>query len=331
MCGIMADMQIIFNLMKKIMPKILEILEEKEESCGNYIGYNLINQGLNNIFSNNMLNNDTSLLIWDLLFLEGNLVLIKTILAIYAILSPILLKSQRSIETFKKIFDKDLKKIKRDNDELINYLFFKKFDFDENYINEERIKLSIQISDAFENDTIDNIKSKLKISYFKHLDAQLDKTINCNKNWPYCVNDTYFENVTQISFYTTLSKQKISEYKDNYFFEGLQLKNEIKLKEKMKGEKKNKIIIEEDDRYNILIERRPHYCSQASEDIKIDKKSENEIGNNIEINKEIEENSINENSNDKNKKINKNELISDTPSTYSIKSELDEINEEDIK
>jgi hypothetical protein len=37
MCGIMADMQIIFNLMKKIMPKILEILEEKEESCGNYI------------------------------------------------------------------------------------------------------------------------------------------------------------------------------------------------------------------------------------------------------------------------------------------------------
>ena len=378
MCGIMADMQIISNLMKSLMPKISEILEEKEENCGDFIGNNLINQGLNNLFTNDMLNNDTSLLIWDCLFLEGNLILIKSFLALYACLSPVILKSQRNIENFKKIIEVDLKNIKPDNDELINYLFIKQFNFGENYINEERFKYSTQIAEAFENDTIDIIKSKLKISYDKQLNVQLDKTQSCNKNWPYCVNDTYFENVTQIVFYTTLSKQKMGEYKDNYFFNGLKLKKEKdkKAKEKRK-EEYNKIRTE--DRYNISIERRPHYCAHASKDINNNKENEEIINNNkandeininnkgnnktndeininnngniktndeiiknnIDINKEIESNvilnnnnNINEiNNNDKEKKINKiNEQISNTSSTGSIKTDIEEINyEEDMK
>ena len=326
MCGVMADMQVISNLIKNLMPKISAILEEKEENVGDYIGNNLINQGLNNIFTNDMLDNDTSLLIWDLLFLEGNIILIKSCLALYECLSPILLKSQRNIESFKKIIDVDLRNIKHDNDELINYLFIKQLNFGENYINEERFKYSSQIAEAFENDTIDTIKSKLKISYNKPLDIQLDKTINCNKNWPYCVNDTYFENVTQIVFYTTLSKQKMGEYKENYFFDGLKLKKEKELKEKKVKKKR-----EEDDRYKISIERRPHFCSHASEDIINNKKNEEAIGNNIDINKEIETNVINnENNNDKDKKINKNnEQISNTPTTSSVKSDSEF--EEDMK
>ena len=161
MCGVMADMQIISNLLKTIMPQIWEILEEKDENCGDFIGNNLINQGLNNLFTNDMLNNDTSLLIWDCLFLEGNMILIKSFLALYACLSPILLKSKRNIENFKKIIDVDLKNITPDNDELINYLFIKKFDFGENYINEERFKFSSQIAEAFENDTFPSSPSRL--------------------------------------------------------------------------------------------------------------------------------------------------------------------------
>ena len=333
----MADMQIISKLMKIIMPKISEILEEKEENCGDFIGNNLINQGLNNLFTNDMLNNDTSLLIWDCLFLEGNFILIKSFLALYACISPVLLKSQRNIENFKKIIDVDLKNIKPDNEELINYLFIKQFNFSENYINEERFKYSTQIAEAFENDTIDIIKSKLKISYDKQLSVQLDKTISCNKNWPYCVNDTYFENVTQIVFYTTLSKQKMGEYQDNYFFNGLKLKKEKLAKEKQKhGNNKEK---KDEDRYNISIERRPHYCSHASEDINNNNKTEEGISNNIDINKEIESNVIlnnnnNEiNNNNKEKNINKiNEQISNTSSGGSLKTDIEEINyEEDMK
>ena len=336
----MADMQVISNIIKILMPQIWEIMEVKDENCGDFIGNNLINQGLNNLFTNDMLNNDTSLLIWDCLFLDGNITLIKSFLALYACLSPILLKSQRNIENFKKIIDVDLKNIKPDNEELINYLFIKQFEFSENYINEERFKFSSQIAEAFENDTIDIIKSKLKISYDKQLNVQLDKTLNCNKNWPYCVNDTYFENVTEIVFYTTLSKQKMGEYQENYFFDGLKLKNEKKMKEKKNGE--NNIIInynkkrEEGERYNISIERRPHYCTHASEEINNNKKNEEIIGNNIDINKEIQTNN-DENNNDKekdkDKKINKiNEQISNTPTTCSIKSDSEEVNyEEDMK
>ena len=333
----MADMQIISKLMKIIMPKISEILEEKEENCGDFIGNNLINQGLNNLFTNDMLNNDTSLLIWDCLFLEGNFILIKSFLALYACIAPVLLKSQRNIENFKKIIDVDLKNIKPDNEELINYLFIKQFNFSENYINEERFKYSTQIAEAFENDTIDIIKSKLKISYDKQLSVQLDKTISCNKNGPYCVNDTYFENVTQIVFYTTLSKQKMGEYQDNYFFNGLKLKKEKLAKEKQKhGNNKKK---QDEDRYNISIERRPHYCSHASEDINNNNKTEEGISNNIDINKEIESNVIlnnnnNEiNNNNKEKNINKiNEQISNTSSAGSVKTDIEEINyEEDMK
>ena len=341
MCGVMADMQIITKILKTLMPKVSEILEEKEENCGDFIGNNLINQGLNNIFTNNMLNNKTSLLIWDCLFLEGNFILIKSFLALYACLEPIMLKSHRNIESFKKIIDVDLKNIKPDNDELINYLFIKQFDFDENYINEERFKYSMQISEAFETDKIDLIKSKLKVSYDKQLDVQLDKTQSCNLSWPYCVNDTYFENVPEIVFYTTLSKQKLGEYIDNYFFE--EIKN--RKKEKKQENMENGIFIikkekeKESNRYNIAIERRPHYCSHASQQITKNKKKEEQIGNNIDINKEIESNiNININNNeiiDKDKKsynINEQEQNSNKTTVSSYKSDNDEIyHEEDLK
>ena len=341
MCGVMADMQIITKILKTLMPKVSEILEEKEENCGDFIGNNLINQGLNNIFTNDMLNNRTSLLIWDCLFLEGNFILIKSFLALYACLEPIMLKSHRNIESFKKIIDVDLKNIKPDNDELINYLFIKQFDFDENYINEERFKYSMQISEAFETDKIDLIKSKLKVSYDKQLDVQLDKTQSCNLSWPYCVNDTYFENVPEIVFYTTLSKQKIGEYIDNYFFE--EIKN--RKKEKKQENMENGIFIikkekeKESNRYNIAIERRPHYCSHATQQMTNSKKKEETIGNNIDINKEIESNiNININNNeiiDKDKKsynINEQEQNSNKTTVSSYKSDNDEIyHEEDLK
>ena len=341
MCGVMADMQIITKILKTLMPKVSEILEEKEENCGDFIGNNLINQGLNNIFTNNMLNNKTSLLIWDCLFLEGNFILIKSFLALYACLEPIMLKSHRNIESFKKIIDVDLKNIKPDNDELINYLFIKQFDFDENYINEERFKYSMQISEAFETNKIDLIKSKLKVSYDKQLDVQLDKTQSCNLSWPYCVNDTYFENVPEIVFYTTLSKQKIGEYIDNYFFE--EIKN--RKKEKKQENMENGIFIikkekeKESNRYNIAIERRPHYCSHATQQMIDSKKKEETIGNNIDINKEIESNiNININNNeiiDKDKKsynINEQEQNSNKTTVSSYKSDNDEIyHEEDLK
>ena len=327
----MADMQVILNLIKSLMPKIYEILENKEQSCGDFIGNNLINQGLNNLFTNDMLNEETSLLIWDCLFLEGNIILIKSILAIYYSLQNILLKSKRDIETFKNIIDNDLKNIKPDDDKFIDYLLVHKFNFDENYIEEERFKFSTQIAEAYENNTIDIIKSKLKISY-KQLNVQLDKTKNCNKKWPYCVNDTFFENVTQIVFYTTLSKQKLGEKKDNWFFKGLKAKKEQKSKNKKTINDKNEE--NEEKKYNIFIERRPHYCTDKDDDkINFHKDEDNDRNNttlNLNKNKEKVKNIVNINdinnnkktNNDKEANVNKiNEQTPDNLNCINIKSD----------
>ena len=323
-------MQVILNLIKSLMPKIYEILENKEQSCGDFIGNNLINQGLNNLFTNDMLNEETSLLIWDCLFLEGNIILIKSILAIYYSLQNILLKSKRDIETFKNIIDNDLKNIKPDDDKFIDYLLVHKFNFDENYIEEERFKFSTQIAEAYENNTIDIIKSKLKISY-KQLNVQLDKTKNCNKKWPYCVNDTFFENVTQIVFYTTLSKQKLGKKKENWFFKGLKIKKENQDKNKNKNKKKNNDKNEE-KKYNIFIERRPHYCALKNDDKINLHKDEDNAGNNtsLNLNKNKEKdknignvndiNDIKESNNDKDTNVNKiNEQIPKDSNTINIK------------
>ena len=142
------------------------------------------------------------------------------------------------------------------------------------------------------------------------------------------MNDTYFENVSQIIFYTTLSKQKLGEYKDDWFFD-----------KKIKNEK-NRINIssenENDNKYNISIERRPHFCAFADEHTIKSKKSEEIIGNNIDINKEME--TKNEKEKDKENNINiikvskNNEQNSNTPTSTSIKSDSEEINsEEDMK
>ena len=336
MCGVMADMQVILNLVKNLMPKIYEILDNKEESCGDFIGNNLINQGLNNLFTNDMLNEETSLLIWDCLFLEGNIILIKSILAIYYSLQNILLKSKRDIETFKNIIDNDLKNIKPDDDKFIDYLLIHKFNFDENYIEEERFKFSTQIAEAYENNTIDIIKSKLKISY-KQLNVQLDKTKNCNKKWPYCVNDTFFENVTQIVFYTTLSKQKLGEKKENWFFKGLKIKKENQDKNKNKKKNNDKNEENEEKKYNIFIERRPHYCTDKDDDKINLHKDEDNAGKNITLNlnanKEKDKNKgnvndindIKESNNDKDTNVNKiNEQIPKDSNTINIKFDLND-------
>ena len=274
-------MSLIGKYTKSIFPDMKVILEEKEENCGDYIGNNLINQGLTNIFTNNMLNNDTSLLIWDYLFLEGNIILIKSFIGLYACLINTLVKVPRSIESFQKIINVNLKNILPDNMTFLRFLLVYKYEFNEETLNKKRFELSLEIADAFDNDTIETVKSKLKISYEKQLKIQMDKTINCNKKWPYCVNDTYFENVTQIVFYTALSKQKHDEYIDNYFFD--KVKEKVKLKEKLREKNEGKPIKSfKENFYNISIERRPHYCSQINEKNESDK----EIGNNINIDDE---------------------------------------------
>ena len=219
MIGIVVDTSIILLLIKKYIPKLKGILDNKEEFLGDFIGKNFINRGLTNLFSNSMIDKGVSLLIWDYLFLEGNIVLFKAFLAIYNFLYPKIIKGQQSLESYNEILKQDLKTLNLNNEDFIYNLFFVhnnslyRMNFDE-----YRFDFSLMFAEILEEQNIEHVKSKVKLSYDEKLyKKELKKARQCNKKWPYCINDTYFENVTKIVLYTVFHEIN-NNYIENYFF-----------------------------------------------------------------------------------------------------------------
>ena len=293
MIGIVVDTTIIKLFVNKFIPNLSPFLEEKQDFLGDFIGNNFISRGLTNLFSNGMIDRDISLLIWDYLFIEGNKVLLKTFLSFYYYLSDKIINGKKSLEFYNEIITKEIKNIKLNNEDFIFNLFFK----NDNYIskmnlNEIRFNLSLQVGDSLEEGNIEHIKSKVRVNYDSKLyNKQMNKALTCNKNWPYCISDTYFENVSRTVLYTVFHEID-NKYIENYFFSNNKEKKEIEKKEN----KENKF-------YKIKVERRPHYCSQSENEIKT--LEENDIKNEIE-----NKNNINDNEENKfEKEENLNELI----------------------
>ena len=97
MSGIIVDMTIINILLRNYFPKLIHFLDNKNENYGEFIGNNFINVNLINLFTNENINKETSLLIWDLLFLDGNIILIKAFLAIYHYFLSSIINSEQNI------------------------------------------------------------------------------------------------------------------------------------------------------------------------------------------------------------------------------------------
>lgn len=277
MLGILVDTTIIKELVKKFMPKLSVRIEEKKDYLGDFIGNNFINRGLTNLFSNGMIDKEISLIIWDYLFLEGNKVLFQSFLAIYNYLSKIILSGEASIEFYNEIINNEIKKLNKNDEDFIYNLFFK-FDkaLSNNNFDEYRFDLSLKVADTIEEQNIEHVKSKVKLSYDKKLyDKQLNKIKTCDKKWPYCISDTYFENVTRTVFYTIFHEVN-NKYIDDFFFS----------KKKNEENKVNK----KQNYYNLRIERRPHYCNQIQNEINIneEKKDIEEDKNKIHLENKID-------------------------------------------
>lgn len=277
MLGILVDTTIIKELVKKFMPKLSVRIEEKKDYLGDFIGNNFINRGLTNLFSNGMIDKEISLIIWDYLFLEGNKVLFQSFLAIYNYLSKIILSGEASIEFYNEIINNEIKKLNKNDEDFIYNLFFK-FDkaLSNNNFDEYRFDLSLKVADTIEEQNIEHVKSKVKLSYDKKLyDKQLNKIKTCDKKWPYCISDTYFENVTRTVFYTVFHEVN-NKYINDFFF------SEKKNEENKVNKKQNY--------YNLRIERRPHYCNQIQNEINIneEKKDIEEDKNKIHLENKID-------------------------------------------
>ena len=289
--GIVVDTTIIKLLIKKLIPDLSDIIEDKNDFIGDFIGNNFINRGLTNLFSNGMIDKEVSLLIWDYLFIDGNKVLLKSFLAIYYYLSDIIINGEQSIEFYNEVINKEVKKLKIDNEDFIYNLFFKNDDaISAMKLNEKRFYLSLQVADSLEEQNLEHVKSKVKLSYDTKLyNKQINKALTCNKKWPYCISDTYFENVTRTVFYSVFHEIN-NNYIDNYFFSD-------KINEEKKEKHKNKIV--KNNIYEIRVERRPHYCSQIQNEIKSIEENNKEKENQ----KEIKDNKNNKINNDINKEL----------------------------
>ena len=275
MCGIIVDMTIINILIRNYFPKLIPLFDNKNENYGDFISNNFINVNLINLFTNEIIDKNTSLLIWDLSFIDGNIILIKSFLALYHYLLPFILNSEPTIEDFQNIIKKNMSKLTCDDKDLIFYLIIKEYNFTEEEINQARFSLSINTANS-----INKEKEKIKI----RKKSSENKEIQCNIDWPICIYDQQYNN-NDVKFYLVLQKKKKKFYK-NYFFS------------KFSNEKIVENIDEKDDT-DILIERKVHYCIDSK---KIKEKEENE--ENEEINKEEEEHI-----NNYNKIINKPEFI----------------------
>ena len=276
LCGIMVDITIIINFIKKYFPKI-KIFNNKmiENSIINFINKNLI------CLLTNDLNEKTSLLIWDFIFLEGNIVIMKTFLAIINILKKRLftIKSEEDLIPLKEILD-DAKKIKEDDLLLLQSLTIRHYEFTSELLDNFRYLSSISLAENLENGNLEQIQCKLKTNYSAKMKTMESKYKNCNKKWPYCLNDTYFETVTNILEYLVINHKNKCNVIDNYFF------NSVNNTKNYNNEgKKN---YEEEDYYDIALERRPHYCSEIIEEIEKERNinKEEKKNNNEEENKE---------------------------------------------
>ena len=286
MCGIIVDMTIINILIRNYFPKLIPLLDNKNENYGDYIGNNFINVNLINIFTNEYINENTSLLIWDLLFIDGNMVLIKAFLSIYHYLLPFLLESNQSIEDYQIIINNQMKKLDNDNKDLIFYLVIKEFNFDEEEIEQARFSLSVNTANS-----INKEKEKYNSSDTNNI------KVECNVSWPICIyRYKNCINQNKVIFYNVI-QSKNKNYIDDYFLE--KMKNKKNNLNNLNNEYINKI----NDENDLLIERNIHYCNR----IKDRDKDKNEIIKN-------DNDSTNEENSDKikdesNKEINYNRII----------------------
>ena len=268
--GILVDTTILKMLIKQLMPKLSSIIENNKDYDGNFIGDIFINKLLINMFVSKSIDRDISLLIFDYLFLKGNKIIFQVFLSIYQFLQDIIIKEEKSIENFNKIINEDLKKLNIKNEAFIYDVFFKyEKIISKVNIDEKRNIFSVKIAQNLEDKNIEFIKSKVKLYYNSELyEKQMDKYLKCHKEWPYCINDSYFENVTRVIEHLSFSKSKIN-YVDNYFFA-----NKQKIEKNKENPEEN-----EQNHYNIVLERRPHYCIDIENQISTNKIEEDKESN----------------------------------------------------
>lgn len=170
------------------------------------------------------------MIIWDILFLEGTIILFKAALGILKILKNDLMEIY-SIEELNDYLEKREFSF-HDISEIVYFLLLRRFEFDNSLINKLRKshekKIMKEMNYYSYNSLLDQqIKFEQDLKCKKLLEGDLTRNsclgVNekCNLNWPLCIYDKFFKlNLINFLIFTTAEKFDII---DDYFFNDKQI------------------------------------------------------------------------------------------------------------
>lgn len=249
--GIMVDCSIMFKLLSNYNNDVLIHLERIGSIM---ILNNILFKWFLSVFSQNT-SDKFFLCIWDIVFLQGNIVIFKAALGLLKMLTGEI-KKQSSIETIMNVFDENsifYKSRKR----LIYYLLILRYNFDIHSINKNRQKLFIQTRNSL-----------VRPSRPKN-NSENNKNVMCNEGWPFCSSE--LSSMPSFNDYIIFKQSYFPILIDNYFNQKKNSGNERKkLNHSFESKNKNKISRDENCEiakekelkifYSLVIERKKHCC-----------------------------------------------------------------------
>ena len=254
--GIVTDACISIELIRENSSKISEKLNDKNFEL---IINNIIYKWFLSIFSQ-IENEKIFYLIWDLFFLEGNLILFKAAISLIKITTNEIIQNI-SLEKIIKLLDSKI--FFEDNDEknykkLLFFLIIKKYEFNMDLINNKR---SIYYP---------SIKKYL-LSFKNYGRINLKNNLECNNNWFFCIDSINDRNNNFVDFYTLKTNNEINIIEDYFYNKNENKENKRKFSDDDKNENNNNINIISNKNLNVkdlneeifnslLIQRNKHIC-----------------------------------------------------------------------
>lgn len=178
--GIIADTSILHILLKLYF----EDLYDHFVSLNYDLSINnIIYKWFVSLFIQNM-NEEMSYIVWDSLFLEGNIVLFYATLAMFFLSKKDLLECS-AMEDIHILLDDNISNY-CNPEVMIWFCLIKRYEFDYNFINKQRTKTQSDVKQAI----INMNKGRIEALKASHRQASYTQEITfCKKDWPMCIYD----------------------------------------------------------------------------------------------------------------------------------------------
>ena len=236
--GVLVDSALIIQLVQKYIPDMYNYIH----SNGFEVHItNLLYKWLLSLFVESV-NEKLTLLIWDVLFLEGDIEIFKASLGILKWLKEDIMSCE-SFYNLTTILENKVVSLD-DSSRIIYLLLLRKFEFEHKTINSARIKIEKEVKKAFKLRAQSNQLTITKCS------------VECDPCWNVCTFDPYIHD--EIQNVIILKRDENVDIIDNYYTNNPNQENEdglIDNYQRLSNSKSKKDIWK-----GLLINRREHYC-----------------------------------------------------------------------